>query len=239
MASTPRILSGLSNHESSAVRLAATVALRRLKSPAVSTFVQDADPQVADEAIRAICDLDMVSRRPLVADQLDDLTRRPWTPFMLRRLIHNAFRIGTPEDATRLLKLTLDPTIPEIVQKEALRLVAHWTEPFPVDQFTGIWRPLEKRSLTTIKPALLAAMPELLKRENFVLTAALQLVKHYQLDLPALDDSALRSLIQNAKLPTEARTAALDRLIAQSSGGERPKRKWWDAMADADDETES
>ena len=32
---------------------------------------------------------------------------------------------------------------------------------------------------------------------------------------------------------------ALDRLIAQSSGGERPKRKWWDAMADADDETES
>ena len=214
MASTPRILSGLSNHESSAVRLAATVALRRLKSPAVSTFVQDADPQVADEAIRAVCDLDMVSSRPLVAEQLDDLSQRTWTPFMLRRLIHNAYRIGTQENAARLLKFTLDPMMPEIVQKEALRLLDNWTEHFPVDQFTGIWRPLEKRSPASIKPTLLAAMPVLLKQENFILTAALKMVGHYQLELPALDGTALRSLIKNAKLPAEARAAALDLFIA-------------------------
>ena len=214
MAPNPGVISALSGHDSPAVRLAATVALRRLKSSNVATFIQDADPQVADEAIRAVCDLDMVSRRPVAAEQLDDLTQRPWTPFMLRRLIHNAFRIGTPENAARLLKLTLDSTMPEIVRMEALRLLDNWTEPFPVDQFTGIWRPLKKRDLASIKPSLLAAMPELLKQNDFVLTAALKMVKHYQLELPALDDAALRSFIKNGKLPAEARTAALDLFIA-------------------------
>ena len=214
MAPNPGVISALSGHDSPAVRLAATVALRRLKSSNVATFIQDADPQVADEAIRAVCDLDMVSRRPVAAEQLDDLTQRPWTPFMLRRLIHNAFRIGTPENAARLLKVTLDPTMPEIVRMEALRLLDNWTEPFPVDQFTGIWRPLKKRDLASIKPSLLAAMPELLKQNDFVLTAALKMVKHYQLELPALDDAALRSFIKNGKLPAEARTAALDLFIA-------------------------
>jgi quinoprotein glucose dehydrogenase len=213
MAEKPAILTGLNRHESPAVRLAAVVALRRLKNPNVSLFVRDADPKVADEAIRAICDMDITSRRPTVAALLDDLSTRPWSPFMLRRLVHNAFRVGTAENAARLLKIAADPSLPEIVRQETLRLIGLWTEPFPADQFTGHWRPLEKRDVETIRPALVAALPGLLGQEGFALTAALGLVKSYQLEIPALDDNALRSMITNGGLPAQARAAALELLI--------------------------
>ncbi|MES2440179.1 MAG: HEAT repeat domain-containing protein [Verrucomicrobiota bacterium] len=213
LAANPTMLTTLSRHESPAVRLAATVALRRIKSPSLARFIRDADTKVADEAIRAICDLDLSAVRPDVAELLDEPSKRAWTPFMLRRLVHNSYRLGTPEDAARVLKLAADPAIPQIVRREALRLLGIWTEPFPVDQLTGQWRPLEKRDLATLRPALLAALPELLKQDGFVLTAALELVKHYQFQVPGLDDAALRALIKNAGLPAEARATALDLFI--------------------------
>ncbi len=213
MSTNPAILSALVSNDSAAVRLAATVALRRLKSPAISAFITDPDPKVADEAIRDICDNDRVAQRPLVAALLDDLSRRRWTPFMLRRLVHNAFRIGTAENAARVLKVAADPQIPEAVRMEALRLLGLWTEPFPVDQLTGHWRPLPKRDPVTIRPALIAAMPGLLKQDGFVLTAALEMIGHYQLTVPGLDDAFLRGLVKNPKLPAAARATALDLFI--------------------------
>ena len=213
MASNPSIITVLVSHESAAVRLAATVALRRMKSPDVVVFIQDPDPEVADEAIRAICDNDMTNQRPSVAGLLDSLTSRAWTPFMLRRLIHNAFRIGTAENAGRVLKVATNPQIPEIVRNEALRLLSMWTEPFPVDQLTGHWRPLEKRDPSVIRSVLVPALPELLHQDGLVLTAALEWVGHYQIQVPGLDDKYLRDLVKSPAVPAAARAAALDLFI--------------------------
>lgn len=213
LASKPAMLTGLVSHESPAVRLAAVVALRRLENSSVSIFINDTDPKVADEAIRAVCDLDMESGRPAVSELLDNLSVRAWTPFMLRRLVHNAYRLGTPEDAARVIKVAADASVPEIVRLEALRLLEIWTEPFPVDQLTGHWSPLGKRDPAIIRPVLLEALPGLLGQDGSVLTAALGLVKHYQLEVPGLDDNALRALIKNGKLPAEARALALELLI--------------------------
>jgi quinoprotein glucose dehydrogenase len=215
LAKNPAILVGLTQHESPAVRLAAVVALRRMKNPAVGNFLHDPDPKVADEAIRAISDNDMVAQRPRVAALLDLLESRTWTPFMLRRLIHNAFRIGTAENVDRVIKVAADPQIPASVRQEALRLLHEWVEPFPADQLTGHWRPLEKRDPEIVRPALTAALPHLLKQEGFVLTAALELVGHYQLKIAGLDDAALRRLVQGEKLPGEARASALTLLVGR------------------------
>ncbi len=213
MAEKPAILTGLDHHESPAVRLAAVIALRRLKNPNVSLFVRDADPKVAEEAIRAICDLDIPSRRPVVAALLDDLSARAWSPFMLRRLVHNAYRVGTDQDAARLLMVAGNTSLPENVRLETLRLLGLWTEPFPVDQFTGHWRPLEKREEKAFRPALLAALPGLLSQQGSILTAALGLVKTYQLEIPTLDETALRAMATRVTLPAPARAAALELLI--------------------------
>jgi quinoprotein glucose dehydrogenase len=185
IATNSLMLSGLERHPSPAVRLGATIALRRMRDPAVATFIHDPDPQVADEAIRAVTDLSLDSVRIPLSRLLDNLAARPWQPFMLRRLIHNAFRLGTAKDAARLLKLVGDPAIPVEIQQESLRLLALWVTPPAVDQLTGHWRPLAARDPATIKPALNTALPRLLQQDGFIRTAALELGKQYQLETPA------------------------------------------------------
>ncbi len=215
MATTmPTVLTALVTDESPAVRLAVTVALRRMNDIGVASFVNDADPKVADEAIRAICDNDMVDVRPQVCELLDHLDARSWTPFMLRRLIHNAYRVGRLTNAERLLKFARDSKQPLIDRQEAVRLLSNWTEPFPVDQLTGMWRPLEKRDPATIRPALIAAIPSLLKEQDFMLSAALDWVSEYELKIPELSETTLQSLIKNPKLPADARSSALNLYIA-------------------------
>ncbi len=204
-----KAISALKTHPSPAVRLAAAVVLRRMASEGIADFVNDEDPKVADEAIRAITDLDMVSIRPVVAGHLDDLTARSWAPFMLKRLIHNSFRIGTAENAERVLKFAADTRNPARERREALRLLSIWTEPHPADQLTGHFRPLEKRDPETIRPILTAALPELLKQDGFVLTSALALIGQYNLDIADLDEATLGSLIRNTELPETARANAL------------------------------
>lgn len=211
---SPAILSALATTcDSPSVRLAAVVALRRMNHPGTASFITDPDLKVADEAIRAICDTDMAAQRPAVAALLDNLSIRQWSPFMLRRLVHNAYRIGTVENAARVLKVAADPQIPDIVRKEALRLLAIWSKPFPADQFTGHWNPLPERDPETIRPALTAALPQLLGQQGFVLTAALEMVGQYHLEIAGLDDSSLRKIVGNPKLPAQARATALNLLI--------------------------
>ncbi|MEO5715231.1 MAG: c-type cytochrome [Luteolibacter sp.] len=209
MAPDSRTISALSHDESAAVRLAAVIALRRLNSPDLTAFIRDADPKVADEAIRAICDLNLVGQRPAVAMLLDDLGKREWTPFMLRRLIHNSFRIGTAEDATRVLKFAASPQNPDRERQEALRLISLWINPPPADQLTGHFSPLEKRDPEIIRPVLTAALPELLRQDGFVLTSALGLIGQYHVDIAGLDETTLRTLTRNAALPAAARANAL------------------------------
>jgi quinoprotein glucose dehydrogenase len=205
----PRQISPLASDESPALRLAAVVALRRLKSEEVARFINDPDPKVQDEVIRAITDLDMVAMRPLAAALLDEPGKRKWTPMMLRRLVHNAFRVGSAENAHRLLAILADPSMPDEVRQEALRLLGEWEKPFPVDQFSGHWRPLEPRKLDTLKAPLEKALPGLLKGEGFVLTGALDLIEKFKLNVASLDDATLRTIVSNADLPGDARAKAL------------------------------
>ena len=209
----PAAISALVSHDSAAVRLAAAVALRRLKSPDLALFISDTDPKVADEAIRAIVDMDMTAQRPAVAALLDDLSVRAWTPFMLRRLLHNSFRLGDAANAARVLMFAANPKNPEKERKEGLRLLSIWTEPPPADQLTGHFRPLDKRDPEILRPALAAALPDLLKQDGFVLTSALSLVAQYHVNIAGLDENALRSLVQNAELPAAARANATRLLV--------------------------
>ena len=211
----PGLLTALTSNDSPAVRLAATIALRRMNDPGVVRFISDPDPKIADEAIRAICDNDMIALRPAVAALLDSLDQRVWTPFMLRRLVHNAYRIGSIENAERLLRVAAAPGVPDVVSKEVFRLLASWTEPFPVDQLTGHWRPLDKRSPETIRPALSAALPQLLRQQGFILSESLKLIVQFQMEIAGLDSSSLKSIFSDSSLPSEARTTALKLFIQQ------------------------
>lgn len=202
-------LTALSGDDSAAVRLAAVIALRRMNSGEIARFINDKNPMVQDEVIRAISDLDMVQLRPLSAKLLDNVGARKWMPFTLRRMVNDAYRVGTAENATRLLDVIGNPDLPEAVREEALRLVANWEKPHPVDPVTAHWRPLEPRSLDSLKPTLTAAIPKLLKGDGFILTGALELIGKYHIDVAGLDPETLLGLISNKTNPEEARSMAL------------------------------
>jgi quinoprotein glucose dehydrogenase len=206
----------LATHESAAVRLAAVVALRRMKSPDLADFIDDKDTMVADEAIRAVCDTEMNSRRSSVADLLDDLNTRAWTPFMLRRLLHNSFRIGDAKNAERVLNFAADDKQPQDLRKEAFRLISIWCQPPPADQLTGRWSPLPPRDPSVIKPLLAERFTTFLGRTDFVLAAALGWTETYGLESPTLDLNSLRSLVGNAALTDDARAKALSLLIKRN-----------------------
>lgn len=209
IASSPTQIGDLVKSDSAAVRLAAVVALRRLQSDQLKRFINDADPKVQDEVIRAIDDLDMVALKPLSAALLDKLSSREWTPLMLRRLVNHAYRIGTPESATRIFHVISDTSLPEVVRMEALRLLGIWEKPHPADPVSGKWRPLEPRGLDTLKPAMIGAIAKLLIADELTLSGALDLAMTYKLGEDVIGSEKLREYSFKKTLLPETRSKAL------------------------------
>ncbi|MCF7730827.1 MAG: HEAT repeat domain-containing protein [Akkermansiaceae bacterium] len=186
LCTNPLMLTGLEQHPSAAVRMGAAIALRRMGTTAAAAFINDPDPTVADESIRAVTDLDLAENRLVVGYLLDNVASRRWAPFMLRRVVHNAYRMGTSLNAGRLLKLVGRPEIPDAIQLEVLDLCAAWAEPPPVNAVTGRWSPLPKRSPAEIKPVLAAELPRLMTTKQPVRDAVARLAAVYQLEPPAV-----------------------------------------------------
>lgn len=210
LARTPAAFDTVATDADASVRLAAVIALRRRGDAAASRFLRDKSTVVADEAIRAIHDLAFEAGRPAVAALLDTRDSRAWTPFMLRRLIHSAFRLGGEQNAARVVSVAVDETMPEEVRTEALRLLGLWTNPPPADQSTGHWMPLPPRDAAELRASLSAALPALLKGNSETLRTALELVERYKLNVKSLSNDTLAALVANQKLSGSARAKALE-----------------------------
>lgn len=184
MVTTPLMLTGLENHASPAVRLAGAIALRGLGTADAAAFINDRDQTIAEESVRSVTDLDVPESRLVVGFLLDEQPLRKWSPFAWRRIVHNAFRAGGPENAARLLKLAGNPSVPEDVRLEALRLCRQWKEPAPVNSLTGRWSPLPARDPAEMKSALTAELARLAKTGKPVRDEVEKLAKAHELKLP-------------------------------------------------------
>ena len=214
----PRQISVLAGEEDPSLRLAAVIALRRMKDPAIAAFHHQEDPKVAMETMRAIHDVSIEKARPLVAALLDDLpadlTTMDW-----RRLLHSAFRLGDDDNLRRVINVVLDPKAPAPARAEALRLVGIWSKPNPVDQSLGNWAPLPERDPAKVRAVLMSLLGDLLKLEGSLAEPSLALVKKYNLDLSSVDDGVLKALVMNSGLPGSARSEALDLYAARKPDG--------------------
>ncbi|MFM8357399.1 MAG: hypothetical protein ACKOET_02465, partial [Verrucomicrobiota bacterium] len=122
--------------QSPAVRLAGTVAWRRVGDPALAGLLRDPDPRVALEAARAIHDVPVPEALPALAGLLEPpgpllphlsfpATGLNFTPeecrtWILRRAANAAFRLGGDSQATALARLAGRADAPEAVRMEAL-----------------------------------------------------------------------------------------------------------------------
>jgi putative heme-binding domain-containing protein len=158
-------VAALSNHPSRGARLAAVVVLRRLKSPEVARFTDDADEAVATEAARAINDDGGIpAALPALARQLET-TKFANTP-LVRRAISANLRLGTPEALSRLAAYaTSSGGTPnaDSLRAEALAALGAWHTPSTMDRVDGAWLgPVPPRDPAPARAAvarIIAALP--------------------------------------------------------------------------------
>ena len=131
-------LEALATHASRGVRVAAVMALRRLKHPAIVRFLADADEQIVTDAARGINDDGSI---PAAVPALAALLGQ--TPFanepLLRRVINANLRVGTPEAAERLAAFAGDASQPEALRVEAIAALGVWAAPSPLDRVDGFY----------------------------------------------------------------------------------------------------
>lgn len=129
-------VSGFGTHPSRGVRLAAVVALRRLRHESVAQYLADADELVVAEAARAINDEGGIAAAlPALARLLDE-TRFASEP-LLRRAISANLRLGGAEHAGRVTAFAARSGVPEALRLEAIAALGVWAAPSPFDRVDG------------------------------------------------------------------------------------------------------
>ncbi|MDB5384940.1 MAG: heme-binding protein, partial [Planctomycetaceae bacterium] len=191
---------------SPAVRLGALLVLRRLASPEVAKFLNDADPFLVDEAARAIHDTPIDAAFGDLAKlasrtQLNDET---W-----RRVINANLRLGTAENAAAVARLAARSDLSDTIRQEALKSLGDWAEPNPKDRVIGDWRPLPKRSPELASAALIPALGGIFSGSNAVRQTGTQVAA--KLGVKQVGP-VLMGLLQDSKAPAAVRAEALKAL---------------------------
>jgi quinoprotein glucose dehydrogenase len=203
-------LAARANHANVAVRGAAVVALRRLKSAQVAVFLKGADQSVVLEAARAIHDVPIIEAMPALAALLTD--KRITDRNILLRVVNANYRLGQPANAKALVTFAADNSANEAGRKEALTALAAWANPNPKDRLLYLWRPLPQRTnadavaaLAPAVSAILAIAPGSVAESAAVASAKLGLRD---------GADALFALVANDKAGKGARTEALRALAS-------------------------
>jgi HEAT repeat protein len=131
-------ISALSQHPSRGVRIAAVVALRRLRHPDVAKFLTDVDEGIVTQAARAINDDGSIETAiPALAQILGE--RRFTNEPTLRRAINANLRVGTNEAVARVAAFASDNGRPEEMRAEAIGVLGVWIDPSPLDRVDGMY----------------------------------------------------------------------------------------------------
>ncbi|MFN7732138.1 MAG: PVC-type heme-binding CxxCH protein [Pirellula sp.] len=197
-------VAGLSQNANASVRLAAVVALRKLKHAGIGNFVADESLAVSREAIRGIHDVpELHSLLPLLADRIVGV---PNDDAVVRRVLNANFRLGQSVHAARLASFAANANADPKARIEALEMLGKWGEPGLNDRVLNRYLPLEKRdpepAVTALKSNLeaLAAAPEAV-RDRFLEVGA-------RYDIKGIDELVAASYRDTKNTPAR-RAAAL------------------------------
>ncbi len=180
--------------QSLAHRLMVVEVIRRLPDSEnvgwLHQILQDPEPLIVLEAVRAINDVPIPEAMPALAALLEDaarfsksatdawptdlnFTRDEWLTWVLRRAVNANFRLGSPSNAAALGAFAARTDAPESVRVEAIEDLGDWAKPPGRDKIVGTWRPLPTRDDAPAREAFNAAWPALVAdtSTNVVLAA--------------------------------------------------------------------
>lgn len=161
----------LAGNQSRALRIAAVVALRRMKDPGIRVFLNDSDEYIVTETARAIND-DFS-----IPDALPDLARLlSTTSFtneaLIRRAINANLRVGNDENLQFLTAYATNQKMPEPLRAEAIATLGVWAKPSVLDRVDGRLRGPVERNIAPVQTALRPIIPQLLADKSAALQAA-------------------------------------------------------------------
>lgn len=202
------ILANISNNENRSLKLAAILALRRLKSKEISKFLTDNDEYLVTETARAINDdTSIKDALPQLAALLKDakFNSEP----LMRRAINAALRVGGEEQLNDLIAYAEKEAVPSILRGEALAALSTWSSPSVMDRVDGRHRGEVSRPIESIRNKVSGRISNLLNTEDpKVLEGSLKLLAALQLQG---QNDRLVSILKNHPSP-QARAEALNAL---------------------------
>lgn len=155
-------LAALNKHSSEAVRVAAVVALGRMKSPALADFLTDKSEFVVTNAARAISDDDFVQAALPALAQLLEQERFNNNEPLVRRMINANLYEGTATSAARLTAFALRKNVAANLRAEAIQTLAVWPASSIFDRVTGLYRGAVHNNAEDARTALASVYQTLL-----------------------------------------------------------------------------
>ena len=140
----------LSKDPSRAVRIAAVVALRRLKNAGIAEFLKDSDEYIVTEAARAINDdLSIEATLPALGDVLNNY--RFTNEALIRRAINANLRVGNDKAMQNLIDYAKHEGSPVTMRAEAIAALSTWAKPSVLDRVDGRFRGVVTRDPMIVK----------------------------------------------------------------------------------------
>ena len=155
----------LANNPNKALRTAAVLVLRRLKSDKIAVFLTDSDEYIVTEAARAIND-DLSIPTALTA-LAAILKEKKWTnDALLRRAINAALRVGEERELDMLIAFSTRTDIKDNLKAEALATLGTWADPSVLDRVDGRFRGESKKNTQVLKAKIQPFIASFLKETN-------------------------------------------------------------------------
>jgi len=208
----PAQLVAAESNPSPQAKLAAIVALRRMKNPGVARFLGDKDELIVTEAAHAIHDDESI---PEALPPLAKLIDRPnlSSEALLRRVLNANLRLGGSEQIAGLVRFAADERNAPVLRVEALDMLTKWEEPLVNDRVEGIYRVWPKRNADEVSSVITPQIPAILATTDpNVSRAATVLVDKLKL---RTDDTVFAQWVGDAKRPAASRAAALHLLAGR------------------------
>ena len=164
-------LVALTAHSQRGVRLAAVVALRRMKDAGIAAFLNDRDNLVVTEAARAINDDGGIEGAlPALAALLDSaVSGEP----LVRRIISANLRAGTPDAARRVAAFAGRTSGDDEMRVEAVSVLGVWPKPSILDRVDGSHLGPVQRDSAAARAALATIVEPLFGNGSAALQVAL------------------------------------------------------------------
>lgn len=169
-------ITALVDHPSRALRIAAVLVLRRMKSEKVALFLNDKDEYIVTEAARAINDdLSIEKALPALAATLTD--KRFSSEPLLRRGINACLRVGGEKEMDILISFAMRDDLPSLIRAEGLATLGGWANPSVLDRVDGRFRGKIERDPAPVTAKVRALASQILQTKDAdILVAAGQML---------------------------------------------------------------